>query len=59
MPYNNLSELPESVQGVLPEHAQEIYKEALTVLMNSTRTPKNDATMLIAKRWHTGLRGQP
>jgi len=28
MPYKNLSDLPESVQNVLPKHAQEIYKEA-------------------------------
>lgn len=28
MPYGKRSELPESVRGVLPEHAQDIYKEA-------------------------------
>ncbi|MBV4411492.1 putative cation transport regulator ChaB [Enterobacteriaceae bacterium YMB-R22] len=28
MPYNTRSELPESVRGVLPPHAQDIYKEA-------------------------------
>ena len=28
MPYNRLSELPDSVKDNLPEHAQEIYKEA-------------------------------
>lgn len=28
MPYANRSELPESVQHVLPAHAQGIYKEA-------------------------------
>ena len=28
MPYTNTSDLPESVKNVLPEHAQEIYKEA-------------------------------
>lgn len=28
MPYKNRSELPESVQHVLPAHAQDIYKEA-------------------------------
>lgn len=28
MPYKNLSDLPESVRDNLPEHAQEIYKEA-------------------------------
>lgn len=28
MPYNNTSELPDSVRNVLPDHAQDIYKEA-------------------------------
>jgi cation transport regulator len=28
MPYKNLTELPESVRDNLPEHGQEIYKEA-------------------------------
>ncbi len=28
MPYDRLSELPESVRDHLPKHAQEIYKEA-------------------------------
>lgn len=28
MPYNNLSDLPDSVKNVLPHHGQEIYKEA-------------------------------
>ncbi len=28
MPYSNKSELPDSVQHVLPAHAPEIYKEA-------------------------------
>ena len=28
MPYDNLSDLPDSVRNNLPKHAQEIYKEA-------------------------------
>lgn len=28
MPYNSISELPGSVQNVLPQYAQNIYKEA-------------------------------
>lgn len=28
MPYEDISNLPESVKNSLPEHAQEIYKEA-------------------------------
>jgi len=28
MPYHNVNDLPESVRDNLPQHAQEIYKEA-------------------------------
>lgn len=28
MPYQTLSDLPDSVRSVLPKHAQEIYKQA-------------------------------
>ena len=28
MPYDNVSDLPDSVRDNLPKHAQEIYKEA-------------------------------
>lgn len=28
MPYDNRDELPDNVKGVLPAHAQDIYKEA-------------------------------
>jgi cation transport regulator len=28
MPYSSTNDLPDSVKGVLPDHAQEIYKEA-------------------------------
>ncbi|MFT7879791.1 MAG: ChaB family protein [Sulfurimonas sp.] len=28
MPYDTLGDLPDSVRGNLPKHAQEIYKEA-------------------------------
>lgn len=28
MPYKAITDLPDSVKGVLPKHAQEIYKEA-------------------------------
>lgn len=28
MPYKSTSELPESVRNALPDHAQDIYKEA-------------------------------
>lgn len=28
MPYKSINELPESARNILPNHAQEIYKEA-------------------------------
>ena len=28
MPFKSINQLPESVKNVLPEHAQDIYKEA-------------------------------
>ena len=28
MPYNNNSDLPENVSNVLPDHAQDIYRES-------------------------------
>lgn len=28
MPFNSTSDLPQSVRNVLPDHAQDIYKEA-------------------------------
>ncbi len=39
MPYDAISDLPDSVTGVLPKHAQEIYKEAY----NSAWTEYKDA----------------
>lgn len=38
MPYRSKQELPDSVQHVLPAHAQEIYKEAF----NSARDQYKD-----------------
>lgn len=39
MPYTSLSELPESVQNVLPEHAQDIYKEAFNSAWEQYKNP--------------------
>jgi cation transport regulator len=36
MPYDNLSDLPDSVRNNLPKHAQEIYKEAYNSAESST-----------------------
>ena len=47
MPYNRLSELPDSVKDNLPEHAQEIYKEAYNSAWDQYDEPeerRGDAT---------------
>lgn len=47
MPYSNVSELPESVQNVLPAHAQNIYKEVFNSAYDEYEDPdsrKDDAS---------------
>jgi cation transport regulator len=47
MPYDSLSDLPDSVQDNLPEHAQEIYKEAFNSAWEEYKDPddrKDDAS---------------
>ncbi|MGH7218099.1 MAG: putative cation transport regulator ChaB [Candidatus Microsaccharimonas sp.] len=39
MPYKSTSELPESVQNVLPAHAQDIYKEAFNSAYDEYKDP--------------------
>jgi cation transport regulator len=39
MPYHAIHDLPESVQNVLPEHAQAIYKEAFNNAYEEYATP--------------------
>lgn len=41
MPYKRLSELPESVRDNLPEHAQEIYKEAYNAAWDQYKDPED------------------
>lgn len=41
MPYDNKSELPNSVRNNLPPHAQEIYKEAFNSAWDEYRQPKD------------------
>lgn len=41
MPYDTTSELPESVQNVLPKHAQEIYQEAFNSAYDQYSSPKD------------------
>lgn len=40
MPYKSTNELPESVRNVLPEHAQDIYKEAFDSAYEQYDTPE-------------------
>jgi cation transport regulator len=40
MPYDKLSELPDSVKNSLPKHAQEIYKEAYNSAWEEYSDPK-------------------
>lgn len=41
MPYPHLSDLPDSVRNALPEHAQEIYKEAFNNAWHEYAQAKN------------------
>lgn len=40
MPYRSKRELPESVRNVLPDHAQDIYKEAFNSAWDEYKDPK-------------------
>jgi cation transport regulator len=39
MPYTSTNELPESVKSVLPDHAQDIYKEAFNSAYDEYKNP--------------------
>ncbi len=39
MPYNNKTDLPDSVRNVLPDHAQDIYKEAFNSAYEEYKDP--------------------
>lgn len=40
MPYDDLSQLPDSVRNVLPKHAQEIYQAAYNSAWKQYDTPQ-------------------
>lgn len=40
MPYSSTNELPDSVQNVLPPHAQDIYKEAFNSAFDQYDQPE-------------------
>ena len=41
MPYRSTSDLPESVRSVLPEHAQDIFKEAFNSAYDEYANPSD------------------
>jgi len=41
MPYDRITELPSSVKNHLPQHAQEIYKEAFNSAWDEYQDPKD------------------
>ena len=41
MPYSTRHELPDSVRGALPEHAQDIYKEAFNSAWEEYANPRD------------------
>ncbi len=46
MPYDHIKQLPDSVQNVLPNHAQEIYLGAFNQAGSITKTRRNVKMML-------------
>ena len=40
MPYKSTSDLPENVKSVLPDHAQDIYKEAFNSAYEEYKSPE-------------------
>ena len=41
MPYTSTNDLPESVRTVLPDHAQDIYKEAFNSAYDQYKKPSD------------------
>ena len=41
MPYDSLTDLPDSVKNSLPKHAQEIYKEAYNSAWDQYKKPSD------------------
>jgi cation transport regulator len=39
MPFNSTNDLPDSVRNVLPDHAQDIYKEAFNSAYDQYKDP--------------------
>lgn len=58
MPYDKLSELPDSVKDNLPKHAEEIYRAAYNSAWDEYADAEIGAVMHHTKRQRIGLRGQ-
>ena len=41
MPYNSNADLPKAVQNVLPDHAQDIYREAFNNAYDQYKSPES------------------
>ncbi|MDY0150366.1 MAG: ChaB family protein [Kiritimatiellia bacterium] len=41
MPYGTLTELPDAIQNVLPQHAQEIYRAAFNNAWSEYKAPED------------------
>ncbi|SUX85493.1 cation transport regulator [Citrobacter koseri] len=59
MPYKTKSDLPESVQDVLPAHAQDIYKEAFNSAWEQYKDKRTDVTTPAGRRPRIRLPGLP
>lgn len=49
----NLEDLPKGVKDVLPEHAQEIYREAHNNALEQYKDPKKRREKLPSRKWRT------
>ena len=61
MPYKTLRSLPESVRDNLPQHAQEIYKEAFNSAFTQYKkeeTAHRVALSAVKKKYHKNLKGK-
>lgn len=58
MPYQNRIELPATVQHALPEHAQDIFKEAFNHAIEEYQDPKNTVITAMQKPSHLKWLGQ-
>lgn len=58
MPYQTRADLPAAVKQALPEHAQDIFKEAFNHAIQEYQDPKNAAITAMPKPLHIKLRGR-